>query len=130
MNKIHILLVENRENEIEFFIEALKESGLSFFCNTARNVDDAFKILKNATPDAVFVDAYMIKPETLDTLKKIKSAGNVPVILYSTVRNKPHKVGLETLSYVQLPGNIQTMAHILKNLFIDNEIHNQPATFA
>jgi DNA-binding NtrC family response regulator len=129
MNKIHILLIENRENEIEFFTEALKESGLSFLCNTARDTDQAFRILKNTAPDAVFIDAYMIKSEVPVIIKKIKSLQKVPVILYSAAAGKrAHQAtGLTPLSYVQLPGSTRTMAHILKNLFIDNEIHDQPA---
>jgi chemotaxis response regulator CheB len=129
MNKIYILLIENSENEIEFFTEALKESGLSFLCNTARDIDQAFRILKNSTPDAVFIDAYMIKSEAPVIIKKIKSLQKVPVILYSAATGKKaHQVtGLRSLSCVQLPGSTLTMAHIFKNLFIDNEIPHQPA---
>jgi chemotaxis response regulator CheB len=132
MNKIHILLIENRENEIEFFTDALKESGLSFVCNTARNTEQAFRILKNSIPDAIFIDAYMVNAEAPVIIKKIKSLQKVPVILYSaTTGKKPYQnSSIETLGYVQLPGSTRTMARILKNLFIDNEIHDQPPALA
>ena len=125
MKKIHIVLVENHETEIEFFTDALKESGLSFLCNTARSLEQAFIILKNSTPDAVFVDANIIKAQKSDIIKKIKSVQKTPVILYSSISKSKSEVP-ETLNYVQLPGSVQTMARILKNLFIDNEVHHTP----
>ncbi|HEY2727126.1 MAG TPA: hypothetical protein VGI61_08140 [Parafilimonas sp.] len=121
MKKIHILVVENRENEIEFFTEALEESGLSFLCNTARNTEQAFKILKNSVPDAIFIDTNIMHGEA-GSIKKIKSLQKIPVIFYSTVLSQKSQQSDVALNYVQLPRSIHTMAGILKNLFIENKV--------
>ncbi len=120
-------MIENRENEIEFFTDALEESGLSFLCSNARNTEQAFKILKNSVPDAIFIDTSIARSEESGSIKKIKSLQKIPVIFYSTVLNQKLQQAKAELNYVQLPRSIHTMARILKNLFIDNEIHDQPA---
>lgn len=126
MKKIHILLVENCDNEIEFFTDALEESGLSFMCNTARNVEQAFKILKNSVPDAIFIDTNIAQSEQSHTIMKIKSLQKTPVIFYSTLmhQNLRRSNADTNFNYVQLPSSIHTLARVFKNLFIDNEIRN------
>jgi DNA-binding NtrC family response regulator len=119
MKKFHIVLVENRENEIEFFTDSLKASGLDFFCNTARSVDQAMKILKNSLPDAVFIDKNIVTKETDVAFRKFKVSHNMPIIFYSTVQNVNIRKQVNGEGdYVQFPASINTMAHILKNLLI------------
>ena len=118
MRKLQILLVDNCENQIEFFTDALSESGLGFICNTARNIEQACKILNNSMPDAVFIDASMIGAKRIAKLKEAKPVQS-SFIFYTTVNGiKPKQTAME-VNYVQLPESIQTMANILKNFFID-----------
>ena len=70
MEKKHILLVENNENRIEFFVESLEESGLTFLCSTARNLEQAAKILKNTVPEIVFINVGFAKTEGCEAIKK------------------------------------------------------------
>ena len=72
MRKLHIVLVENCENQIEFFTEALNESGLGFTCTTARNVEQACKILKRSLPDAVFIDAAITGANKMSEMERLK----------------------------------------------------------
>lgn len=130
MKKIHILLVENKDNEIEFFTEALEESGLSFLCNTARNVDEALKILKRTVPDIVFVDSSMAKGEEINVIKKTNRHQHVPLIFYSTISTNKSTAQCSASNYVQLPRSINTMARILKNLFLGDEIQPEPVSYA
>ena len=117
MEKLHILLVENCENEIEFFISALKESGISFMCNTARSTEQAFKILHNCMPDAVFIHANMPGSEKISEIKELREMQSTTVILYSGTHTAKATPASKELNYVQLPANIQTMSRIFKNLF-------------
>lgn len=128
MKKLHILLVENKDDEIEFFTDALEESGLSFLCSNARNMDDALKILHHTTPDIIFVDANMVRHEEINEFKKIKSEQSAPLVFYSAIQTSEIKMQSSAINYVQLPHSINTMAHILKNLFISNEIQREPAS--
>jgi len=119
MRKLHILLVENCETQIEFFTNALNESGLGFICSTAKSMEQALRILRNIAPDAVFIDTHIALPESITEFKKLKSAQRSAVIYFS-VLDKATANPPAVLEYVQLPGNIKAMARILKNLFNDH----------
>jgi DNA-binding NtrC family response regulator len=122
MKQVHILLIEARENEIEFFTDALEESGLNFFCRTAKNIEQAFKILNNSIPDITFIDSNIVQAEGTIRLKEIKLLQKKPVVVYSTVTNfKANQPNCETFNYVQIPCNYHKMALIFKNLFINND---------
>lgn len=122
-HKTHILLIEDSENEIEFFGDALEESGLGFSCSTARNIEQAFIILKNSTPDIIFVDIHLAVKDGFFS-QKIRSFHSSPVVYFSTIKGRElQKKGYGIFNYVQLPGSIQTMARILKNLFRVSETY-------
>ncbi len=126
MKKKSILLVENDETEIDFFADALEESGLSFSCSTARNIEQAYKILRKSIPDLVFINIHVVRIAGSIALNKLQSLQKTPVILYSAIANQNmQKNNCENLSYVQLPNSIKTMANVFKNLFIENEVHSQ-----
>jgi DNA-binding NtrC family response regulator len=123
VHKTHILLIEDSENEIEFFRDALEESGLEFLCSTAGNIEQAFRIVKNSTPDIIFVDIHLAMRNSFFS-QKIRSFHSSPVVYFSTEKNwelQKNEYGI--FNYVQLPGNIQTMARILKNLFAISETY-------
>lgn len=125
MEKTHILLIENDENELEFFTNALAESKLHFLCSTARSTEQAFKMLKNIVPDIVFLDMDISKVSGKNFLKKIKeivNLQNIPVIMYSNVPDAKEKNSIDhgTENYLHLPGNVQTLASMLNNLLKAN----------
>ena len=120
MEKKHILLIENDENEVEFFADALEESNLDFLCSTARNTEQAIRILKNIMPDIIFVDVRISKTAgsvLSRKIKQIQSLRKVPVVMYSNMpyeKNKEKISGMESANYFHLPGNVHTMASILQ----------------
>ena len=121
ITKKHILLIEDNENELEFFTDALQESNLNFLCSVARSSDQATRILKNVVPDMIFVDSQIAGSNVTNFLKNISCLQQVPVVLYSAlaskenVENTPKKFA----GYLQLPHNVQTMASILQKLLND-----------
>ncbi len=122
MTKTHILLIENNEEKLDFFSDALEESNLEFTCSRARNIRQAAKILKNLLPDIVFVGLNLPKISGVEFLKKIKKMEcfkSTPVVLYSTIKNQSDEDVAENCvsDYILLPDNIFTMASILKNFF-------------
>ena len=122
MKQVHILLIEARENEIEFFTDALEESGLNFFCRTAKSIEHAFKILNNSIPDITFIDSNIVQAEGSIRLKEIKLLQKKPVVVYSTVTNsKKDQPDCEIFNYVQIPRSYHKMARIFKKLFINND---------
>lgn len=120
MRKMHIMIVEKQENEIEFFKDALEESGLDFFCTVARSIDQCLKMLNGEIPDVVFVNVNEIEQAGLLNLKQVKFMYSVPIILYTTINTAKLQSEFTNLIYVQLPKSISMMARILKNLFINN----------
>jgi DNA-binding response OmpR family regulator len=122
MEKKHILLIENDENEVEFFADALEESNLDFLCSTARNTEQAIRILKNIMPDIIFLDIHISKTAGSALSKKIKqiqSLRKIPVVMYSNMPHEKDKekiFGRESANYFHLPGNVRTMASILQYL--------------
>ena len=114
--KLHILLLENSENEIEFFSDALEESGLCFLLSIARSVQKAFVILNNTSADIVLVNVNLAV-EHIDLLKKQKLLYNTPFVLYSNIRiGQVQNVACKNLDYVQLPASVHSMGRILSNL--------------
>jgi len=128
MEKKHILLIENDETEVEFFKDALEESQLDFCCSTARNAEQASKILKNLVPDIIFLDVNLPKRSGTIFLKKIKTTTllqNIPVILYSTmIGNQNAKAVKSGISrYILLPGNVHAMASVLQKFISDLSVN-------
>jgi len=119
--KKHILLIENGENEVEFFTDALEESKLNYLCSRARNAEQASKMLKNIVPDIIFLDMHLPKISGTEFLKKIKSTNylkNIPVVLYSTVseQSKDSATKKDATQYLLLPGSVQKLASIISKV--------------
>lgn len=128
MEKMHILLVENCENNINFFIDAFGESGLQFFCSIAREIGQARAILKNALPQVIFININVVSPENLDFFKKMRLITGIFVIFNSGVPLVNIQLGVKEVNYIQLPNSPQTMARVLKNLFNSSEAVNSTIT--
>src|SRR5215212_2357558 len=84
--KKHILLIDDDEDEIEIFTDALEKLPVSFNCTCASNADEAIRMLGKVSPDFIFIDYNMPKVnglKCLEKIKKTKTARDIPVILYS-----------------------------------------------
>jgi hypothetical protein len=56
--------------------------------------------------------------------QKIRSVHSSPVVYFSTIKNRElQKKDYGIFNYVQLPGSIQIMARILKNMFVISETY-------
>jgi len=123
----HILLIESCENEIEFFRDALKESGLGFLFTTARSIQQALTILQRNTADIIFINVHLAIKHSIVSAKKIKSICSSPVVFYSNVSIPQSQLASDqNVNYVQLPASIQSMGKILKNLFAIRKSQQAP----
>lgn len=86
-----ILYVDDDPEDIEIFIEALKECHNSATCIVARNGREALNILQTEMlPDLIFLDINMpvINGRTiLAEIRKDKKFNAIPVVMYSTTIN-------------------------------------------
>jgi CheY-like chemotaxis protein len=85
----HIFLVEDDEDDQQFFIEAVKEIDNSICVNLAFNGADALSQLDTmlTLPDIIFMDINMPKMNGLDCLEKLKKTirlKNIPVVILTS----------------------------------------------
>jgi CheY-like chemotaxis protein len=124
-----ILLIDDDEDEIEVFIEALHEARLTCDCIFAKTAEQALNLLRYTVPDLIFLDYNMPKIDGLNCLAKIKQINNlkdVPVILYSTgITDDLSKIAISlgAVSCIKKPNGFHTLAQILHQV-VTNQWRN------
>jgi CheY-like chemotaxis protein len=116
-----LMLVDDDQDDIELFSEALREIDSSIVLVTAHNGEDALKILESdffEKPDRVFLDLNMPVMNGLDCLRAIKARLKVPVpvTIYTTSQNpidysRCIELGADFLSK---PHNFSTLRSVLR----------------
>jgi len=125
MNK-YILLIDDDEEELEIFSEALNEIKTPMSCIQSRSGAGAMSLLSYLMPDYIFLDLNMPGMDgmkCLDEIKKTKELYNVPVILYShTINDETYKRAFEAgaTACIKKPSTIHTLAEILQEIFSAN----------
>src|SRR5688572_25878857 len=99
-----ILYVDDDPEDIEIFIEAVKEADRSIKCLIAQNGKQAMDILHaDLLPDFIFLDINMpvINGRViLMEIRKDKKFKDIPVVMYSTTMNP-----VEIEEYKQMGAN-------------------------
>ena len=123
MNK-QILLIDDDEDELYFFTEALRETAHLFTCVGARSVEEGMRVLIHTRPEFIFLDINMPRIngfEGLKLIKKLDAIRSIPVILYSTaVTEEVTEKGIlqGATACMQKTGSIATLARNLQK-FLD-----------
>jgi CheY-like chemotaxis protein len=90
-----ILLIDDDNDDILLFKEALQFVNSTIKCFIARNGEQAIQFLKeHARPDLIFLDInmpIMNGHECLYIIKSLKQYKNIPVVMYST-SNSPFDI--------------------------------------
>jgi CheY-like chemotaxis protein len=84
--KKHIFLIDDDEDELEIFHEALKLLPLPCKCTYAGSADHAMQMLQYLTPDLIFIDINMPRLNGFDFLAEIKKdehLKHIPLFMYS-----------------------------------------------
>jgi len=92
--KKHILFIDDDEDELMLFIDALNEVNIPYKCTWAKSGEHALKQLTYFTPDIIFLDLNMPCMNGLDCLAAIKRQPHLkacPVVLHSTAMNAEWK---------------------------------------
>lgn len=90
MTSKKIMIVDDDEDDVDFFCEALNDIDSSHDCLTATDGEDALQQLRNTIkepPDCLFLDINMPKMNGKTCLRKIKSDSvlkTIPVVIYTT----------------------------------------------
>jgi CheY-like chemotaxis protein len=89
-SKFSLMLVDDDADDQLIFMEALKNIGIVFSIQTARDGVDALDIINGdsfQTPDIAFFDLNMPRmngKELLSTLRKDPNFEQIPIIIFST----------------------------------------------
>jgi CheY-like chemotaxis protein len=85
-----ILCVDDDQDELDIFCDAVKEINGSVVCVPALDGEQALQILKILIPDIIFLDVNMPRmggKECLIQIKKDPLLKDIPVVIYSTSAN-------------------------------------------
>lgn len=87
-NKV-LFIVDDDEDDINLFVEAVNEIDKGMGCYKAKNGEDALARLDalDMLPDVIFLDLNMPKMNGRETLERLKASDrykNIPVVIYST----------------------------------------------
>lgn len=83
----HILLIDDDPDEIDIFIDSLREAGMEYTYTAMPGPVEGLNFLQHHTPDYIILDYKMPKLNGLECLVKIKeqpATADIPVVLYSS----------------------------------------------
>ena len=121
-----LLLIDDDQDDIMFFGDALKEVNPAIQLKTFNNGEDALNYLKEEKPKLnwIFLDLNMPKMNGFQFLKEYKPISNgVPVIIYSTSsleRDKNLTKELGARDFITKPTRISDLASLIKNVLDRN----------
>jgi CheY-like chemotaxis protein len=125
MNR-YILLIDDDEDEMQIFSEALDEINKPMSCIQSTSASAAMAVLTYLIPDYIFLDLNMPGInglKCLEQIRKIKNLDDVPVILCSTFLNediqKKAMISGAT-ACIKKPRKVSTLTEILKGIFSIN----------
>ncbi|WP_018342577.1 response regulator [Cytophaga aurantiaca] len=126
--KVKILLIDDDEDDREFFQFALEDVDKNIQYNGVESGYDAFDFLKeNIRPDYIFLDLNMpgmSGRECLRELKKHSDLSCIPVIIFSTSsdpHDKEETKKLGAVDFITKPSKTSDLVKLLNN-FISNHL--------
>jgi len=120
-----LLLIDDDQDDHEFFMEALQEIDRSITCAAFFDGEQALGRLKSngsEVPDLIILDTNMPKingKQILAELKRIPYLKEVPVVMYSTFFSERDNVELTNLGamhYLAKPSKFEEFRSTLKEL--------------
>ena len=125
-NTLHILLVDDDEDDREFFKEAIQALAPSVKLTTSNDGVEMFSILEKSAavkPDLIFLDLNMPCKNGFECLEELKSSEEwkeIPVLIYSTTANieqvnRTYQKGANL--YIQKPHSFDGIKNTLKKIF-------------
>lgn len=112
--KKYLLLVDDDEEEMEIFSEALQQMQSNYKCMYANGASQALQLLDYIKPAMIFVDLNMPRVNGIDCIRLLRTipcVKNKPIVLYSTDADE------QTGMYAQMYG---ATTHIKKTYTKEN----------
>ena len=125
---ITFFLIDDDEDDHEFFIIALEDADKDVVSVTAKNGREALDMLNSGqvNPDYIFLDLNMPQIgglECLTELKKSPGLSHIPVIIFSTSsdpKDKESTLSLGAIDFITKPSKLSELTALL-NAFMVNQ---------
>jgi CheY-like chemotaxis protein len=81
----HFFIIDNDEDELFLFIDAIKALNIPYSCTWAKTGEQAIKQLSYVTPDIIFIDYNMPCMNGLEYIKAIRGIPlytAIPIVLH------------------------------------------------
>jgi CheY-like chemotaxis protein len=129
-----ILLVDDDEDELDIFREALNNVSIPLNCLYAQNSETAIQILSDVVPDYMFVDLNMPRINGLEFMAQDKVKNYIQKtasILYTSGANeavcaKARQLG--ALACIRKPNSIEKLTKVL-NILVNKDISELRSDF-
>ena len=131
MDTRKILLVDDDQEDQQFFIEALNTLNLDIECKTAGNGQEAIDQLEVAVQyELIFLDLnmpLMNGKKCLEEIKNDESYKDIPVIIYSTTHDVNQIEACRKLGadFLTKPDNFEVLKFSLQNILNLQRINNK-----
>lgn len=121
-NSLSFLIVDDDADDSMLFIEAVREIDEAIECKTAKNGEQALKLLRNIEyplPDFIFLDIRMPRldgKKCLVEIKKDERLKNIPVIIYTTSRGVEESKELRAMGafhFISKPRNADEIFYLI-----------------
>jgi len=130
-NPITIFLIDDDEDDRDFFNIALSETNYGVQFKTARTANEALKMLysKEVSPDFIFLDLNMPGMDgrsCLQELKKNIETKHIPVIIFTTSSAQKDIIETKHLGaadFITKPSNLDKLTTALKH-FLKRNLKN------
>jgi CheY-like chemotaxis protein len=123
---IHVLIVDDDEDDRELFCAAVHEIDSKIDCIMARNGEEALRGLRMASipkPNLIFLDLNMPRVNGVQCLKELKkdhALRDIPVIIYTTSKLQEDKEltsSLGAVGFITKPSCFQHLCDLITNCF-------------
>ena len=123
----HFFLIDDDEDELDIFMEAISRLNFPCKCTYAQSADQALDILAYLIPDIVFIDVNMPRINGFECIKKIRSkAGheNTCLVIYSNGINEAAIENARSAGAnlcIKKTNNISDLVSSIEDLVINRE---------
>lgn len=119
---ISVLLVDDDEEDILLFREALNEIDPKIKLTATTQSKQIVALLKDCSPDLIFLDINLPKANGFDCLKEIKDSNahcRIPIVMYSSssyVKDINTAYGLGANLFLEKLSNLEELKEALCNI--------------
>jgi two-component system response regulator len=122
-----ILLVEDRDDDADWAMQALKPEGARWRVTRAEDGEEALARLLEAVPALMLLDLSMPKKTGLEVLREIRGSDNpdlknLPVVILTTSRefsDVQEALNLKAASFMTKPIKLQDLREAVKKILPD-----------